>query len=119
MRKRPILAPFLVLRQGNLSHVRVSEGQAATDPKWELPDYSRVEKIKNPELMLKEQMCKKLNQADVDGALAEVIFRLRRFVEDSDLSFYQIASSLGIPSTILSMWLAGTAKARRERIIPD
>ena len=39
-----------------------------------------------------------------------VIVRLRRFVEDSDLSFYQIASLIGTSGTILSMWLAGTAK---------
>jgi ribosome-binding protein aMBF1 (putative translation factor) len=42
--------------------------------------------------------------------LADAIFRLGRFVEDTDLSFYQIASRLGIPSTILTMWLAGTAR---------
>jgi hypothetical protein len=55
-------------------------------------------------------MCKKLNKGDLDGALADAIAYLRRFVEDSDLSFYQIASHLGVPSTILSMWLAGTAR---------
>jgi DNA transposition AAA+ family ATPase len=41
-----------------------------------------------------------------------VIVRLMRFVEDSHLSFYQIASLIGTSGTILSMWLAGTA--RRE-----
>jgi hypothetical protein len=39
-----------------------------------------------------------------------LIGRLRRFVEDSDLSFYQIASRVGTTGTILSMWLARTAK---------
>ena len=39
-----------------------------------------------------------------------LIVRLRRFVEDSDLSLYQIASLIGISGTILSMWLAGTAR---------
>ncbi len=39
-----------------------------------------------------------------------VIVRLRQFVEDSDLSFYQIASLIGTSGTILSMWLAGTVR---------
>jgi hypothetical protein len=39
-----------------------------------------------------------------------LIARLRRFVEDSDLSFYQIASRAGTTGTILSMWLSGAAK---------
>jgi len=39
-----------------------------------------------------------------------LIVRLRRFVEDSDLSLYQIASLIGISGTMLSMWLAGTAR---------
>ena len=42
------------------------------------------------------------------GAKSELF--LQRFVEDTDLSFYQIASGLGVRSTILSMWLAGTAR---------
>jgi DNA transposition AAA+ family ATPase len=36
--------------------------------------------------------------------------RLKRFVETSDLSFYQIASRVGTSGTMLSMWLAGTAR---------
>jgi hypothetical protein len=36
--------------------------------------------------------------------------RLRRFVEDSDLSFYKIASRVNTSGTMLSMWLAGTAR---------
>jgi DNA transposition AAA+ family ATPase len=46
------------------------------------------------------------------GELGEeaLIARLKRFVEDSDLSFYQIASRVGTSGAILSMWLAGTAR---------
>jgi DNA transposition AAA+ family ATPase len=39
-----------------------------------------------------------------------LIGSLRRFIDDSDLSFYQIALLVGTSGTILSMWLAGTAK---------
>jgi DNA transposition AAA+ family ATPase len=39
-----------------------------------------------------------------------LVAKLRRFIEDSDLSFYQIASRVGTSGTMLSMWLAGTAK---------
>jgi hypothetical protein len=39
-----------------------------------------------------------------------LIVKLKRFVEDSDLSLYQIASLIGTSGTILSMWLAGTAR---------
>jgi DNA transposition AAA+ family ATPase len=39
-----------------------------------------------------------------------LIARLRRFVEDSDLSFYQIAARVGTSGTMLSMWLSGTAR---------
>jgi DNA transposition AAA+ family ATPase len=39
-----------------------------------------------------------------------LIVKLRRFVEDSDDSLYQIAELMGISGTVLSMWLAGTAK---------
>ena len=45
-----------------------------------------------------------------------LIGRLRRFVEASDLSFYQIASFIGISATILSMWLAGTVKPRTAEL---
>jgi DNA transposition AAA+ family ATPase len=38
-----------------------------------------------------------------------LIARLWRCVEDSDLSFYQIALRIGTTGTALSMWLAGTA----------
>jgi DNA transposition AAA+ family ATPase len=36
--------------------------------------------------------------------------RLRRLIEDSDLSLYQIALLIGTSPTILSMWLAGTIR---------
>jgi DNA transposition AAA+ family ATPase len=36
--------------------------------------------------------------------------RLRRLIEDSDLSLYQIASLIGTSPTNLSMWLAGTTR---------
>jgi len=42
-----------------------------------------------------------------EGALME---RLKRFVETSDLSFYQIAMRVGTSGTMLSMWLAGTVR---------
>ena len=45
-----------------------------------------------------------------DTELEGLLGRLRRFVEDSDLSFYQIASCVGTTGTILSMWLARTAE---------
>ena len=45
-----------------------------------------------------------------DSSEDALIVRLRRFVEDSDLSFYQIASRVGTTGTVLSMWLSGAAK---------
>lgn len=45
-----------------------------------------------------------------------LIGRLRRLIEDSDLSFYQIASLIGTSGTILSMWLAGTAKPQTAEL---
>jgi DNA transposition AAA+ family ATPase len=42
-----------------------------------------------------------------EGAL---MARLKRFVEDSELSFYQIASRVGTSGVMLSMWLAGTVR---------
>ena len=46
----------------------------------------------------------------------ELIVNLRRFVEDSDLSLYQIASFIGTSGTILSMWLAGTARPHMTKL---
>ena len=54
-----------------------------------------------------EQTYREVNKGDGEERL---MCRLTRFVEDSDLSFYQIALRLGVPSIILSMWLAGTAR---------
>jgi DNA transposition AAA+ family ATPase len=45
-----------------------------------------------------------------------LIARLKRFVEDSDLSFYQIASRIGTSGAVLSMWLAGTARPRNAEL---
>jgi DNA transposition AAA+ family ATPase len=42
--------------------------------------------------------------------------RLKQFVEDSDLSFYEIASRIGTSAGILSMWLAGKAKPHAEEL---
>ena len=45
-----------------------------------------------------------------------LVARLRQFVENSDLSFYKIASRIGMSGGILSMWLAGTARPRAEEL---
>ena len=45
-----------------------------------------------------------------------LVARLRQFIEDSDLSFYKIASRVGTSGGILSMWLAGTARPRAEEL---
>jgi hypothetical protein len=42
----------------------------------------------------------------------ELVSRLRRYVEDSDLSFYRIATLVGTSGTNLSMWLAGTNRPK-------
>ncbi len=46
-----------------------------------------------------------------------LVDRLRRFVEGSDLSFYQIASRVGTTGAILSMWLAGTARPNTTELV--
>ena len=43
-----------------------------------------------------------------------LVARLREFVENSDLSFYKIASRIVTSGGILSRWLAGTARPRAE-----
>ena len=48
-----------------------------------------------------------------DEALLE---RLRQFVENSDLSFYKIASCLGTSGGTLSLWLARKARPRAEEL---
>ena len=45
-----------------------------------------------------------------------LVERLRQFVENSDLSFYKIASRIGTSGGILSMWLAGTARPHAEAL---
>jgi DNA transposition AAA+ family ATPase len=42
--------------------------------------------------------------------------RLRQFVENSDLSFYRIASRMGTSGGTLSMWLAGKARPHAEEL---
>src|SRR3979411_1541182 len=46
----------------------------------------------------------------------ELVERLRKIVEDSDLSFYKIASRIGTSGGILSMWLAETTRPRPEEL---
>ena len=45
-----------------------------------------------------------------------LVARLRRFIDDSDLSFYRIALLIGTSGTFLSMWLARAAKPKHSRI---
>ena len=45
-----------------------------------------------------------------------LVERFKQFVEDSDLSFYEIASRIGISAGILSMWLAGKAKPHAKEL---
>jgi DNA transposition AAA+ family ATPase len=50
-----------------------------------------------------------VNPREEEPSGETLVVKLRQFVEDSDLSLYQIASLIGTSGTILSMWLAGTA----------
>jgi hypothetical protein len=45
-----------------------------------------------------------------------LVERLRQFVENSDLSFYRIASRIGTSGVTLSMWLAGKARPRADEL---
>src|SRR5215470_2068048 len=45
-----------------------------------------------------------------------LVARLRQFIEDSDLSFYKIASRIGTSGGTLSMWLAGKARPHAEEL---
>jgi DNA transposition AAA+ family ATPase len=45
-----------------------------------------------------------------------LVARLRQFVENSDLSFYRIASRIGTSGGTLSMWLAGKARPRADEL---
>lgn len=58
--------------------------------------------------------CSKEGEEPSEKAL---IARLRQFVENSDLSFYKIASRIGTSGGILSMWLAGTARPHAEELV--
>ena len=46
-----------------------------------------------------------------------LVERLRQFVENSDLSFYRIASRIGTSGGTLSMWLAGKARPHAEELV--
>jgi DNA transposition AAA+ family ATPase len=46
----------------------------------------------------------------------ELVARLKRYVEDSDLSFYRIATLVGTSGTNLSMWLAGTNRPKTSEL---
>jgi hypothetical protein len=63
--------------------------------------------------MVFEERSKEEGEAARKRAL---VARLRQFVEDSDLSFYEIASRVGTSGGILSMWLAGTARPRAAEL---
>jgi hypothetical protein len=63
--------------------------------------------------MVFEERSKEEEAAARERAL---VARLRHFVEDSDLSFYKIASCIGTSGGILSLWLAGTARPRAEEL---
>lgn len=52
-------------------------------------------------------VCQKEGSEPSEKATIE---RLLRFIEESDVSFYQIASLIGTSSGMLSMWLARTTK---------
>jgi DNA transposition AAA+ family ATPase len=43
--------------------------------------------------------------------------KLKRFVEESDLSLPKIATEMGIFSATLSMWIAGTTKSSRTELL--
>ena len=55
----------------------------------------------------------------VSGGLDEQALTrdLKRVVEESDLSIPKIASKMGVFSTTLSMWIAGTSKPSRTELL--
>jgi transcriptional regulator with XRE-family HTH domain len=63
-------------------------------------------------------MCSVVHRRDGEKAAREMtsVARLAQFVESSTLSFYQIASLIGISGTVLSMWLAGTARPSMTKL---
>jgi DNA transposition AAA+ family ATPase len=60
----------------------------------------------------KDQKHKNETGNTVSGELDEQALtrKLRRFVEESDLSIPKIASEMGVFHATLSMWIAGTTK---------
>ena len=56
------------------------------------------------------------SEGGVEPSENALVARLKRFVENSDLSFYKIASRIGTSGGILSMWLAGTTKPRAKEL---
>jgi DNA-binding transcriptional regulator YiaG len=42
---------------------------------------------------------------------------LKRFVEETDLSIPRLAELMGVSGAILSMWIAGTAKPQRRKLL--
>ena len=42
---------------------------------------------------------------------------ITRFVEESDVSIPKIASEMGVLSTTLTMWIAGTTKPSRRELL--
>jgi DNA transposition AAA+ family ATPase len=55
----------------------------------------------------------------VSNELDEVALtrKLRRFVEESDLSIPKIASEMGVLSATLTMWIAGTTKPSHTELL--
>jgi DNA-binding transcriptional regulator YiaG len=42
---------------------------------------------------------------------------LQRFVEETDLSIPRLAELMGVSGAILSIWIAGTAKPQRRKLL--
>jgi hypothetical protein len=75
--------------------------------------FSRISHYYRPSFSVHALMATVVNSKEGEEPSREALtVRLRRFVEDSDLSFYRIASLVGTSGTTLSMWLAGTARPR-------
>ena len=54
---------------------------------------------------------------DAFDAGNSLIGRLRWFINESPLSFYEIASRIGTRGAILSMWIAGTSRPQTTELI--
>jgi len=59
------------------------------------------------------------NEATVRSDLEEqaLLDELKRFVEDTKLSIYRIAELMGVYGATLSIWIAGTAKPHRAKLL--